>query len=53
MEIADAGSRLGDALPFFTLRLGTALPTLVVDRIEDGRGGTTTVLYLTRDQALP
>jgi hypothetical protein len=52
VEIADDGTgSVGDLLPMFALQLGSALPSVIVDRIEDGRGTATMILYMLRGDA--
>lgn len=49
VEIADDGSvKLGKALPLLIHQVGQELPSVVANRVEDGRGGATMVLYMSR-----
>jgi hypothetical protein len=54
VEITDDGSgSLGKLLPMFVHHVGPALPTMTADRVVDGSGGATMVLYLSRSTAFP
>jgi len=52
VEIADNGS-LGKALPLFVHHVGPVLPTMTADRVVDGNGSATMVLYLSRNTTFP
>jgi hypothetical protein len=54
VEIADDGSgKLGKALPMFVHHVGPTLPTMTADRVVDGNGRATMVLYLSRNTTFP
>jgi hypothetical protein len=49
LEIADDGaSALAKSIPFLATRLAATLPDMTTGQVEDGNGGKTTILYLSR-----
>lgn len=49
LEIADDGAgALAKSMPFLASRLAETLPDMTTDQVEDGNGGSTTILYLSR-----
>lgn len=48
----DASGALASALPLFSLQIAPALSHVAVDRVTDGRGAATVILYLTKDDTV-
>lgn len=49
LEIADDGAgTLAKSIPSLAFRLAETLPEMMSGQVEDGNGGSTTILYLSR-----
>jgi hypothetical protein len=54
VEIVDDGSgKLGKLLPVFAQQIGHELPSITADRVVNGRGAATMVLYMSRRDESP
>lgn len=49
MELADDTGELAKGLPVLLQHLAPTLPSVTANQIDDGAGGTTTILYLARE----
>jgi len=54
VEIRDDGSsQMGKFMPMFAQQVSQSFPTIIADRVEQGNGGATMVLYLSRNNPQP